>query len=368
MISLLRFTRRSLVNWKVYRASLLMALLPSAMVHAQNAGYNNTYQQYYQQQSGYYDYNNTGSNNPNYNTPYKYNNTGGKEPFSPNLLAEKRNVRASEGKMLGLHAIPDSLGLKSSIALVIDQDANRVLYEKNTHAVSPIASITKLMTSLVVLDAKLPMEEILTITDEDVDYQKHTSSRLRVGQHLTRQEMLLLALMSSENRAASALGRYYPGGKPAFIVAMNRKAKELGMRDTRYVDSNGLSSQNVSSAYDLGRLVYAASQYPTIRNFSTNQSYDIVNISGGVLHYKNTNRLVRSGTWQIDLQKTGYISEAGKCLVMNAKVLGRSVIMVLLDSVANAARFNDALRIKQWLEGTTSISQSSDDGIKHRKG
>jgi D-alanyl-D-alanine endopeptidase (penicillin-binding protein 7) len=333
-----------------------MALLPVALVHAQGTGYNNNYQQYYQRQSGYYDYNNDGKNNPNYKSPYDYKNSS--DALAPSQLVERKNVKTSYGKQMGLRNI-DALSLKSSVALVIDQDANRVLYEKNTHAVLPIASITKVMTSLVVLDAKLPMDEVLTITDEDVDYQKHTSSRLRLGQRLTRQEMLLLALMSSENRAASALGRYYPGGKPAFVAAMNRKAKELGMNDTKFVDSNGLSSLNVSSAYDLGRMVFAASQHPEIRHFSTNLSYNITGVNGRALPYKNTNRLVKAGTWEIGMQKTGYISEAGKCLVMQTKIMGRSVILVLLDAAASAGRFNDASRIKAWLE--SSISENQND-------
>ncbi len=355
MISLLHFTKRSVKHWKIYKASLLMAILPAALVHAQNTGYNNSYQQYYQQQSGYYDYNNDAKNNQNYKSPYDYKNSN--DALAPAQMVERKNVKSSNGKLLGLRGI-DALSLKSSVALVIDQDANRVLYEKNTHAVLPIASITKVMTSLVVLDAKLPMDEILTITDEDVDYQKHTSSRLRVGQRLTRQEMLLLALMSSENRAASALGRYYPGGKPAFVASMNRKAKELGMNDSKFVDSNGLSSQNVSSAYDLGRMVFAASQHTVIRNFSTNLNYNIVSANGSILPYKNTNRLIKEGNWEIGMQKTGYISEAGKCLVMQAKIMGRSVILVLLDAAASAARFNDALRIKAWLESSVSENEN----------
>ncbi len=335
--------------------ALTLATL-SSFSNAQNAGYNNAYQQYYQQQSGYYDYNNDAKNNSSYNNAYSYDNSSNAN--APAILKERKNVHTSLGKSMGLRTA-DVLSLKSSVALVIDQDSNRVLYEKNTHAILPIASITKVMTALVVLDAKLPLDEVLTITDEDVDYQKNTSSRLKIGQRLTRQEMLLLALMSSENRAASALGRYYPGGKASFIAAMNRKARAIGMTETRYVDSNGLSSQNVSSAYDLGRIVYSAAQYPLIRSFSTNLGYSISGLNGQSLEFKNTNRLVKSGTWEILMQKTGYISEAGKCLIMQAKVLGRSIIMVFLDSAGSADRFNDALRIKAWLESGYNNQQSA---------
>jgi len=362
MISLLQLAKNNkFFSAKVTKASILIAMLSCTLANAQTAGYNNAYQQYYQQQSGYYQYNNDAKQNPNYTTPYQYNSSN--NPEAPNASFDRKNIRTSYGKALGLRN-KDSLALKSSVALVIDQDNNRVLYEKNTHAVLPIASITKVMTSLVVMDAKLPLDEILTVTEEDVDYQKNTSSRLKVGQRLTRQEMLLLALMSSENRAASALGRYYPGGKPSFIAAMNRKAKSLGMNDTRYVDSSGLSSQNVSSAYDLGRVVYAASQYPLIKSFSTNISYNILGINSQPLIFKNTNRLVRAGNWEIGMQKTGYISEAGKCLVMQAKVLGHSIIMVFLDSSGSADRFNDALRIKAWLESGFNTQNANNKNSK----
>jgi serine-type D-Ala-D-Ala endopeptidase (penicillin-binding protein 7) len=363
---LLQISKTKYQHWKIYKASFLIMLLPSAFSHAQNAGYNNAYQNYYQNQTNgnYYNYQNEGQNNPNYQPSYNYEHPKQADD-APFNMVEHKNVRSSNGNKMGLRSL-DALSLKSNVALVIDQDANRVLYEKNTHAVLPIASITKVMTSLVVMDAKLPLDEILTITDEDVDYQKNTSSRLKLGQRLTRQEMLLLALMSSENRAASALGRYYPGGKSAFVAAMNRKAKELGMNDSRFVDSNGLSSHNVSSAYDLGRLVFAAAQNSLIRSFSTSLNYNIVGPNGNILDYKNTNRLVKQGNWEILMQKTGYISEAGKCLVLQAKVMGRSVIIVLLDAAASAGRFNDALRIKAWLEGAISENQLDDNQKNHK--
>lgn len=257
--------------------------------------------------------------------------------------------RPSLGEALGLRDTDDALSLRSSVALVMDQNTNEVLFQKNAAAVLPIASITKLMTALVVMDARLPMDEVLTITEEDRDTEKHSSSRLRFGTQLTRQELLLLALMSSENRAASALGRHYPGGLPAFVQAMNRKARELGMNDSHFVDSSGLSSSNVSSALDLARLVKAAYRNPTIRAFSTQTEHE-VNVLGRTQHYVSTNRLVRGGNWDIGLQKTGFISEAGRCLVMQARVGGRDVVMVFLDSSGNLTRFADANRVRDWLE------------------
>ncbi|CAG2144700.1 hypothetical protein LMG31506_03061 [Cupriavidus yeoncheonensis] len=258
-------------------------------------------------------------------------------------------AKPSLGEAMGLRDTEDALALRSSVALVMDQNTNEVLFQKNPSAVLPIASITKLMTALVVTDARLPMDEVLTITEEDKDTEKHSSSRLRFGTQLTRQEMLLLALMSSENRAASALGRSYPGGLPAFVQAMNHKARELGMNDSHFVDSNGLSSSNVSSAMDLVRMVNAAYRNPTIREFST-QTETEVNVMGRTQHYVSTNRLVRGGNWDIGLQKTGFISEAGQCLVMQAKVNGRNVVMVFLDSVGKLSRFADATRVRDWLE------------------
>ncbi|WP_316149176.1 D-alanyl-D-alanine endopeptidase [Cupriavidus sp. BIC8F] len=258
-------------------------------------------------------------------------------------------AKPSLGEAMGLRDTDDALALRSSVALVMDQNSNEVLFQKNASAVLPIASITKLMTALVVMDARLPMDEVLTISEDDRDTEKHSSSRLRFGTQLTRQELLLLALMSSENRAASALGRNYPGGLPAFVQAMNRKARELGMNDSHFVDSSGLSSSNVSSATDLVRMVNAAYRNPTIREFSTQTEHE-VNVMGRTQHYVSTNRLVRGGNWEIGLQKTGFISEAGQCLVMQAKVQGRNVVMVFLDSAGKLSRFADANRVKEWLE------------------
>ncbi len=258
-------------------------------------------------------------------------------------------AKPSLAEAMGLRDTDDALSLRSSVALVLDQNTNEVLFQKNPTAVLPIASITKLMTALVVMDSKLPMDEMLTVSEDDRDTEKHSSSRLRFGTTLTRHEMLLLALMSSENRAASVLGRSYPGGLPAFVGAMNKKARELGMNDSHFVDSSGLSSSNVSSAMDLARLVNAAYRNPTIREFSTQTEHE-VNVLGRTQHYVSTNRLVRGGNWEIGLQKTGYISEAGQCLVMQTRVNDRNVVMVFLDSVGKLSRFADATRVRTWLE------------------
>lgn len=255
------------------------------------------------------------------------------------------------GQAMGLHHTRDELGLGSSVAMVVDQRTQEVLFSKNPDAVLPIASITKLMTALVVMDAHLPMDEILTITSQDIDTEKGSHSRLRVGLELTRHDLMLLALMSSENRAASALGRNYPGGLSAFVTAMNAKARALGMRDSRFVDSSGLSSSNVSSARDLVRMVNAAYRDPTIRDFST-QSEHTVEMGRRTMQFVSSNRLVRyrGDDWQIGLQKTGFINEAGRCLVMQARIQDRPVVMVFLDSSGKLTRFADAQRVRTWLE------------------
>jgi D-alanyl-D-alanine endopeptidase (penicillin-binding protein 7) len=217
------------------------------------------------------------------------------------------------------------------------------LLVKNADRVVPIASITKLMTAMVVLDAKLPMGETLKISDEDRDLVMATTSRLRVGWSFTREDMLHLALMSSENRAAAALSRYYPGGRAAFIAAMNAKAVQLGMTKTRFVSPNGLTNENVSTAFDLAKLVRACAQYPLIREFTTDPHHS-VQIGRYVLLYVNSNRLVGRPDWDIELQKTGFTNEAGRCLVMQLKTEGRSLIMVFLDADGKLTRFADARR------------------------
>lgn len=255
----------------------------------------------------------------------------------------------SFGQLAGLHGAHDALDLKSSVALVVDQDTQEVLFKKNELAVLPIASITKLMTGLLISEAKLPMDEMITITQDDVDMEKGSSSRLRVGTELSRGELLHLALMSSENRAANALGRSYPGGLPVFVGMMNAKAKMLGMLDTSYVEPTGLSSKNQSSARDLATLVNVAYGDPTLRELSTSTGYQVA-VGHRTLQYNNTNRLVKNPAWDIGLQKTGYITEAGQCLVMQAKVAGRKLIMVFLDSAGKFSRIADAERVKRWVE------------------
>lgn len=253
------------------------------------------------------------------------------------------------GDMAGLHLTRDPLALKSNAAFVIDQGSSQVLFEKNAGVALPIASLTKLMTALIVVEARQNMDEVLDVTADDIDREKNSGSRLRVGSRMTRANMLHIALMSSENRAASALGRHYPGGLPAFVAAMNAKARSLGMRDTHFADSTGLSSQNIASARDLARLVVAAYQHPVIREYSTDHRY-AVDAGGYQLNYMNSNRLVLNPNWEIGLQKTGYISEAGRCLVMQARVEGRQVVMVFLDSKGKESRLADAGRVRKWLE------------------
>ena len=243
-----------------------------------------------------------------------------------------------------------NLNLKSAAALVVGLDDGHTIFGKNTQSIAPIASITKLMTAMVVLDASLPLEETLYIDSADLDMVKHTNSRLGVGTGLSRRDMLRLALMSSENRAAASLGRDYPGGNEAFIAAMNRKAVELGMWNTRFVDPTGLSSENVSTADDLVKMVKGAYQYPLIREFTTTSAHEVGTTAGRNLQYRNSNGLVRNSAWEIGLSKTGYISEAGRCLVMQATIAARPVIIVLLDSWGKQTRIGDANRIKKWIE------------------
>ncbi len=252
----------------------------------------------------------------------------------------------------------DDVFLRSAVALVQDAASGETLYAKNQSAVLPIASITKLMTAIVILDAGLNLEQRVAISDEDYDQVKGTRSRLRPGTVLTRDELLLIALMASENRAAASLGRTFPGGTEAFVAAMNAKSAALGMNDTRFVDPTGLSSSNVSSAQDLARLVAAAHEYPLIRQYSTRESATVQSL-GRPLGYRNTNGLVRSPHWDIGLSKTGYISEAGRCLVMRVRLASREVIVVLLDSWGKFSRVGDANRIKKWLEANALKGQRS---------
>ncbi|QCB45370.1 serine hydrolase [Hydrogenophaga sp. PAMC20947] len=255
----------------------------------------------------------------------------------------------SRGDQLGLRGANDALELNSNVALVIDQETGEVLFSKNDSAVLPIASLTKLMTGLVIADAQLPMDEMITITQDDVDTHKFSRSRLAVGTTLSRGELMHLALMSSENRAANSLGRTFPGGLARFVALMNSKARDLGMNDTRYVEPTGLMSQNQSSARDLATLVAAAYERPILRDLSTSPSHELA-LGSRTLRFNNSNRLIRNPEWDIGLQKTGYISEAGRCMVMQAKVAGRKLIMVFLDSDGRLARSQDAERVRHWVE------------------
>ena len=243
--------------------------------------------------------------------------------------------------------------LKSSSVLIVDQADSSVLYSRHADVAAPIASITKLMTALVVMDAKQPLDEPLQITNADRDFPKGAFSRLAVGTVLTRGDLMHLALMSSENRAAHALGNNYPGGMPAMVAAMNAKARALGMTNAHFVDSNGLSSQNVASPEDLSKMVIAASKNRTIREYSTDKSY-AVKVHRHMVEYRNTDNLVANPAWNILVQKTGYITEAGKCLVMAAVIEGRNVVIVLLDSFGKYTRVADAQRIKTWMASTAA--------------
>jgi D-alanyl-D-alanine endopeptidase (penicillin-binding protein 7) len=278
-----------------------------------------------------------------------------------------RPIRASFGQMAGLHATSDALGLHSSVALVVDQETQEVLYSKNDHAVLPIASLTKLMTGLVVAEANLPMDERIRITQADVDTEKGSSSRLAVGTELSRGELMHLSLMSSENRAAHALGRTFPGGMDAFVSRMNQRARTLGMKDTRYVEPTGLSSQNQASAGDLAILAAKAYNEPMLRELSTSHGREVA-VGSRTLQYNNTNGLVKNPQWDIGLQKTGYISEAGRCLVMQAQVAGRNLIMVFLDSTGKFSRLGDAERVRKWLEQKSSMDSRSLETIAQMPG
>ena len=246
---------------------------------------------------------------------------------------------------------PDKLKLASANALILDAQAGVPIYAKAANEVSPIASLTKLMTAMVALDAGQPLDELIEVDLGDLDYLKGSRSRLHIGAQLPRREMLRLALMSSENRAASALARHYPGGADAFVAAMNAKSRALGLARTRFDDPTGLSPKNVSTASDLAMLVRAAAEYPLIREYSTTPSaYVEIDPAGRVLGFNNSNRLVASSNWEILLQKTGYIREAGRCLVMLANIASRPVVIVLLDSIGKHTRLGDAERVRHWIE------------------
>ena len=277
-------------------------------------------------------------------------------------LAADKPARARAAKAAVVEAKVDKNGdpiLQSSGVLVLDASGN-TLYSKNADHATPIASITKLMTAMVVLDAQLPMDEVVQINNEDIDLIKNTKSRLPLGSFFRRDDLMRLALMASDNRAASALGRNYPGGILAFVDAMNAKAKALGLNATHFVDSSGLAPGNVSSAQDLGKMVAAAAKYDVIREYSTTGAVSVtLPDAKKPLTFVNTNALVRSGDWQIGLQKTGYINESGKCLVMQAMIANQPIVIVLLDSWGKLTRIGDAMRIKKWLEKNPSKLVSS---------
>jgi len=262
----------------------------------------------------------------------------------PVASAKRHNAGAGNGV----------LNVKSSTALVVEQGGQRVLYAKNVDAVLPIASITKLMTALVVVESGLPLDERIAISKEDRDTSKRIRSRLRTGMELTRSDLLKLALMASENRAAAALSRAYPGGTAAFVAAMNLKALELGMPGTRFVDGTGLSSENVSTAQDLVWLVEAAYRHPLIREYTTDSSHNVEFDKGLQIRFSNSNRLVKNREWEIGLSKTGYLDAAGRCLVMQAQIGETPVIIVLLHSWGHLTRIGDANRIKRWIESRSS--------------
>ena len=274
--------------------------------------------------------------------------TGHKTPIRGTPAVAHRSLATDDAVTTA--TLPD---LKSHSAMVVRLDDGRPLYAKNMDAVVPIASITKLMTAMVVLDARLPLSEPITISNADMDEIKGTHSRLKVGSRLTREDLLRIALMASENRAAAALSRVYPGGTGAFVAAMNHKASELGMLHSRFVDGTGLSSDNVSTARDLAAMVKAAYSYPLIREFTTETAYTVELSNGRTLQYRNSNRLVRNPDWEIGLSKTGYISEAGRCLVMQTVISATPLIIVLLDSWGRLTRIGDANRIRKWVEGSS---------------
>lgn len=268
-------------------------------------------------------------------------------------------VLVSFGHQAGLQRAVGPLDLTSSAALVMDQDTHEVLVRKNDHVALPIASLTKLMTGLILSSAQLPMDQPITITEADVDTLKNSSSRLAVGTTLTRGELMHLALMSSENRAAHALARTFPGGLEHFVDLMNARARSIGMTETHYVEPTGLSSDNRSSAHDLALLVQVAYKDPILRQLTTSQGFEVATGRGRMLEYHNTNRLVRDPDWDIGLQKTGYIWEAGRCLVMQATLGGRRLIMVFLDAGSTRSRTDDAERVRHWVERQATMARAA---------
>jgi len=273
--------------------------------------------------------------------------------------AAARPLALSEARKAGLHEVYDPLGLSSAVAYVVDKNTGKVLLSKNEGAILPIASLTKIMTATVTIEAMLPMNEVITIHKEDIDTLKHSRSRLPVDARVTRQEALRLMLMSSENRAAHALARTWPGGRAAFVARMNARAQQLGMHNSQFADASGLSPQNRSTARDLVRLVLAANRIPLMRELTTAQQFDL-DLGKRTISYNNSNALVRNKGWdEIGFQKTGFINESGSCLVLQLEMTGRDVILVLLDASSSDARVADVKRVHAWLERQTLTASSS---------
>lgn len=266
-------------------------------------------------------------------------------------LAAASGQRSGTPVNYARHGAPGEPMLSSSAALVLDTTHSAVLYSRHSDVAMPIASITKLMTALVVMDANQPLDEVLTLSDDDRSLGKGSASRLSPGTRLTRGDLMHLALMSSENRAAHALGRNYPGGVAACVIAMNAKARELGMTSARFVEPTGLSDENVASPEDLSKLVIAAAKVPAIREYSTDSDY-VVQVGHRPMQFRNTDSLVSKSDWNIVVQKTGYIAEAGRCLVMQTVIEARTVVIVLLNSYGKRTRVADARRIRRWMETT----------------
>jgi serine-type D-Ala-D-Ala endopeptidase (penicillin-binding protein 7) len=286
--------------------------------------------------------------------PSKAKATAAKKTPSKNFATAAAGQ--SVGSRLGLRSEFTEVALNSSAVIVVDQETGEVLLEKNPDVALPIASITKVMTAIVTLEAGLPLQEVITITQSDASLQKRSGSRLHIGARFTRDQLLHLALMSSDNRAAHALGRTYPGGIDAMVNAMNLKAHKLGMTQSRFVEPTGLSSENLSTPRDLSRLVNAAHDYRLIRQYSTSASA-VVRVGKQVQEFRNTNALARTGDWDLGLSKTGFIRDAGRCLVMQATIDDQDVIIVMLDAEASAKRLRDAERIRQWIETERKIQE-----------
>ena len=267
------------------------------------------------------------------------------------------SVTANTSKFSALKGNPE---LRSASAIVLDSRGN-LIYGKDIDTVRPIASITKLMTAMIILDAGLDLEEDIVIANQDRDFIRMTGSRLSVGATLQRRELLLLALMSSENRAAAALGRTYPGGLERFVAAMNNKAANLGMYSSQFADPAGLNADNVSTASDLARMLAAAQRYPMITESTTTRHRDVQPyVSRGHLTFNNTNRLLKNEKWNIELSKTGYINEAGRCLVMNTNIDGEAVSIVLLNSFGKLTPYGDSNRLRKWMLASSRTSYTQD--------